>query len=133
MKNDHQRGATADVDAYVAKARRATALAEDAFGSVTRLVVEKDGVYTEFWADSWIVDVQDGGRTVKLFAKGTGVVAARTAAEFLGVPAAAVDTVASSDAAINTALRARFPTTTAGDPGWLGIGRNKRNEGISHG
>ncbi|MBE5453034.1 hypothetical protein E3G45_005024 [Mycobacteroides abscessus] len=93
-----------------------SALAEDAFGSVTRVVVEKEGVYTEFWADSWIVDVQDGGRTVKLFAKGTGVVAARTAAEFLGVPAVAVDTVTSSDAAINAAVRARFPTAPVGDP-----------------
>ncbi|MDM2402118.1 hypothetical protein PP613_23575 [Mycobacteroides abscessus] len=95
---------------------RAKELAEDAFGTVTRLVVEKEGVYTEFWADSWIVDVQDGGRTVKLFAKGSGVAAARTAAEWLGAPAVTVDTVASSDATINAAMRNRFPTTPIGGP-----------------
>lgn len=90
-------------------------LAGCASGGVTRLVVEKEGVCTEFWADSWIVDIQDGGRTVKLFGKGTGVVAARTAAEWLGVPVAAVDTVASSDPAINAAMRDRFPTAPVGE------------------
>ncbi|WP_100513941.1 hypothetical protein [Mycobacteroides abscessus] len=114
MNNDQRQGSvTADCNAE--KDRRATALAEDAFRSVTRLVVEKEGVYTEFWADSWIVDIQDDGRTAKLFAKGTGVAAARTAAEWLGAPAVAVDTVASSDAAINAAMRDRFPTTPIGD------------------
>lgn len=32
-----------------------TATGRDALGSVARLVVEKDGVYTEFGADAWDV------------------------------------------------------------------------------
>lgn len=34
--------------------------------------VISDGTRKEFWADSWDVHIQDGGRTVKLFAKGDG-------------------------------------------------------------
>lgn len=90
----------------------ATAKGRDALGSVTRLVVEKDGVYTEFWADDWDVHIQDGGRTVKLFARGQGVDAARVAAEFLGVPATTVRTAACSDPAINAAIERRFGRVT---------------------
>ena len=39
---------------------------------LTRLVVVRDGAATEYWADSWRVEVQDGGRTAKFFAQGSG-------------------------------------------------------------
>lgn len=71
---------------------------------VTRLVVEKDGVYTEFWADSWDVHVQDDGRTLKLFSRGDGVQAAKVAAEVFGASVSEVKTVASSDRGIDEAL-----------------------------
>ncbi len=54
--------------------------ASSACESVTRVVVAQDNVYTEYWADSWRVLVQDGGRTVKLFATGKGEDAASTRA-----------------------------------------------------
>lgn len=104
-------------DEYVRRDRERTRIATAALGSVTRVVVEKDGVYTEFWADQWAVAVQDGGRTLKLFANGTGVHAAQLSAECFGVPAPTVDVVGSSDSAINAALRQRYgssiPTGTA--------------------
>ncbi|WP_078345200.1 hypothetical protein [Mycobacteroides chelonae] len=107
-------------DEHVRRDHERTQIATAALGSVTRVVIEKDGVGTEFWADQWIVDVQDGGRTVKLFANGTGVQAAQLAAEFLGLPAPTVDIVGSSDSGINAALRQRYgssiPTGTAPRP-----------------
>lgn len=75
-----------------------------ALADVTRLVVEKDGVYTEFWADSWDVHVQDDGRTLKLFSRGDGVQAAKVAAEVFGRSVSEVKTVASSDRGIDEAL-----------------------------
>jgi hypothetical protein len=52
-------------------------------------VVLVDDAYTEYWADSWSILVQDGGKTVKLFARGDGAepVSARNAAlgKVLGV------------------------------------------------
>jgi len=73
-----------------------TAAAERAFEAVTRLVVVKDDQRREYWADSWRVSVQDGGRTVKFFAVGDadGAVTDRAAAlgEMLGIsPGAAQD------------------------------------------
>ncbi|MGL5441685.1 MAG: hypothetical protein ACRDDJ_04375 [[Mycobacterium] stephanolepidis] len=100
-----------DFVAYRRRDFERTALAEHAVGSVTRVVIEKDNVYCEFWADSWIVDIQDGGRTLKLFARGSGVEPATVAAEYLGVQAPTVRTVrtvASSDVAINDAFQQRF-------------------------
>lgn len=47
--------------------------------SVTRVVVVTDGGVREFWADEWVVSVQDDGRTLKLFPTGNGI-AARTEA-----------------------------------------------------
>lgn len=61
-----------------------TAAAENALQDVTRLVVVKDGTYTEHWADSWRVDVQDGGRTVKFFSVGDGGGAVAARSEELG-------------------------------------------------
>ncbi|MDO2394741.1 hypothetical protein [Mycobacterium avium] len=70
-----------------------TAAAERAFEAVSRLVVVKGDVRREYWADSWHVSVQDGGRTVKFFAVGDadGAVADRAAAlgDMLGVSAPA--------------------------------------------
>lgn len=40
--------------------------------STTRIVVVTESGAQEFWADSWDVHVQDGGATVKLFARGPG-------------------------------------------------------------
>ena len=41
--------------------------------SATRIVVVTESVGAqEFWADRWEVDIQDGGRTVKLFGTGSG-------------------------------------------------------------
>lgn len=60
---------------------------------MTRLVVVKDDVYTEYWAEAWRLFVQDGGKTVKLFADGDAAeaISARNAAlgEMLGVSAEA--------------------------------------------
>lgn len=64
--------------------RARTAAVEDALRAVSRLVVVKDGAYTEHWGDSWRVDVQDGGRTVKFFAVGDGSDAADARAAELG-------------------------------------------------
>ena len=86
----------------------ATVKTHDALGLVTRLVVEKDGVSTEFWADAWDVHIQDGSKTVKLLARGEGVASARVAAEFLRVPAETVRTAGCSDPAINAAIELRF-------------------------
>ncbi|MGV2581458.1 hypothetical protein [Mycobacterium avium] len=65
------------------------AAAERAFEAVTRLVVVKDDQRREYWADSWHVSVQDGGRTVKFFAVGDadGAVTDRAAAlgDMLGI------------------------------------------------
>lgn len=83
--------------------------ARTAFADVTRVVVEKGGVFTEYWADSWDVHVQDGGRTVKLFARGDGVAAAMTAGEAFGASVSEVATVASSDPGINEAVVRVFP------------------------
>ena len=47
-----------------------SAAAEEAFQSVTRVVVIKNGAYTEHWADSFHVRVEDAGRTVKLVSVG---------------------------------------------------------------
>lgn len=57
-------------------------LAEQACQDVTRVVVVKDGVYTEYWAESWRVDIQDGAKTLKLFATGDAseAIAARNVA-----------------------------------------------------
>lgn len=64
-------------------------LAEQACQDVTRVVVVQNGVYTEYWAQSWRVDIQDGARTLKLFAEGDGseAIVARNIAlgETLGV------------------------------------------------
>ena len=49
-----------------------TATAAAACEDVTRLVIVKNGAYTEHWADSWRVSVQDAGRTIKFFATGDG-------------------------------------------------------------
>lgn len=95
-------------DEYVRMDRERTRIASAAVEAVTRVVVEKDGVYTELWADQWVVAVQDGGRTLKLFAIGTGVQAAQLSAECFGVPAPTVDVVRSSDSGINAALRQRY-------------------------
>lgn len=99
-----------DFEAYRRLDLERTALAEHAVGSVTRVVIEKDNVYCEFWADSWIVAIQDGGRTLKLFACGTGVEPAAVAAEYPGAQAPIVWTVASSDTAINAAFQRGFAT-----------------------
>lgn len=88
-----------------------TTLAEHATSGVTRVVIEKDNVYCEFWADSWIAAIQDGGRTVKLFARGAGVEPARVAAEYLGGEAPSVRTAASSDGDIDAAFQQRFGTS----------------------
>jgi hypothetical protein len=78
-----------DDDEALKAAHDRTVAAAHAFEAVTRLVVVKDGVHTEHWADSWRVDVQDGGRTVKFFSvgDGTGAVTDRAAAlgEMLGL------------------------------------------------
>lgn len=58
--------------------------AAEATKSVTRLVVVKDGAYLEYWADHWSVDVQDDGRTLKLFARGDGSAAIETRATEFG-------------------------------------------------
>ncbi|SKO15778.1 hypothetical protein [Mycobacteroides abscessus] len=97
-----------DFEAYRRRDIERTTLAEHAAGSVTRLVIEKDNVCCEFWADSWIVAIQDGGRTLKLFARGTGVEPATVAAQCFGEQGSTVRTVASSDMSINDALQRRF-------------------------
>lgn len=86
-----------------------TAAARSAVEKVTRLVVEKDSIYTEFCSDRWDLDVQDGGKTVKLFAKGSGVQAATIAAQWLGDEhARPYPVVVSSDSEINSTLQQRF-------------------------
>lgn len=40
--------------------------------SATRVVVVTPDGQHEFWADSWTESVQDGGQTLKLFARGSG-------------------------------------------------------------
>lgn len=66
-----------------------------AFQDVTRIVVIHRGAggeptYTEYWADTWQVSVQDNGRTVKLISRGNGeeAIKARYAGlgEALGIP-----------------------------------------------
>lgn len=84
-----------DDDGCKATVERAAA-AERAFEAVTRLVVVQDDQRREYWADSWHVSVQDGGRTVKFFAVGdaAGAVTERATAlgEMLGIsPGAAQD------------------------------------------
>jgi hypothetical protein len=73
-------------------------LAEEACRDITRVVVVKDGAYTEYWAQSWWVDVQDGAKTLKLFAAADGseAIAARNVAldETLGVDPDAAATFA---------------------------------------
>jgi len=39
---------------------------------LTRVVIVKDDGVVEYWAESWRVSIQDGGRTLKLFAHGDG-------------------------------------------------------------
>ena len=64
--------------------QRLSARVDEAFSATTRVVLVAGGVTTEHWADSWHVLVQDGGRTVKLFASGTGGAAAQERKEALG-------------------------------------------------
>ncbi|SLH41544.1 hypothetical protein [Mycobacteroides abscessus] len=91
-----------------------TAVARSAAAKVTRLVIEKDGIATEFWADRWDLSIQDDGRTVKMFAKGSGVQAATIAAQWLGdLQARPYPIVASSDAEINSILQQRFADSEA--------------------
>lgn len=62
-----------------------------AMDGVTRVVlVNAEGVIVEAWADSWDVRVQDGGRTVKLFAQGGGSAAAQERAAALRADIAAI-------------------------------------------
>jgi len=76
-------------DEHVLDLRR-TAVVGEAAECVTRVVVVKDGMYKEYWADGWRISIQDAGRTVKFFARGDGSAAIETrAAEFgqlMGVP-----------------------------------------------
>lgn len=45
---------------------------------VSRIVIVRDdGTAHEYWADSWRMVVQDGGRTLKAFAHGSGAKAAK--------------------------------------------------------
>ncbi|GAB4664304.1 hypothetical protein [Mycobacterium avium] len=82
--------------AMIAAERRQAA--EEALEDVTRLVIVKDGVYKEFWADSWRVSLQDRGRTVKFFSvgNGNGAIAerARELGEMVGLSAGAAHEVA---------------------------------------
>ena len=64
--------------------QRLSARVDEAFNAATRVVLVEGGATTEHWADSWRVLVQDGGRTVKLFASGTGVAAAEDRKKALG-------------------------------------------------
>lgn len=42
---------------------------------VTRIVIVRPGTISiECWANSWVPDLQDDGRTLKLFAHGDGMV-----------------------------------------------------------
>lgn len=86
--------------------RERSALGNNAFQDVTRVVlITEDGEYPEYWADSWEVHIQDGGKTVKLIAKGNSAeaIAARNSAlaDLLGVSseeaAAFTQAVAESD------------------------------------
>lgn len=72
------------------KQRERSALGNNAFQDVTRVVlVTENGEYPEYWADSWRVSIQDGGKTVKLIANGNGkeAIEARNSAfaDLLGV------------------------------------------------
>lgn len=58
-----------DVLADKAREQDRTNMGDRAFEDVTRVVIIADNTYTEYWADSWKVFVQDGGRTVKLLAQ----------------------------------------------------------------
>lgn len=50
--------------------RHRTELVTDATEKTRRVVVfDREGKSYEFWAPSWRLDVQDGGRTLKLWAK----------------------------------------------------------------
>lgn len=58
--------------------------ANEAFRTATRVVVVGGGTCTEHWADDWHVLVQDGGKTVKLFARGDGAASAEERKKALG-------------------------------------------------
>jgi hypothetical protein len=47
-------------------------LARKAMKGVTRIVLVQNGAYTEFWAGDWRADIKDEGKTLKLFASGSG-------------------------------------------------------------
>lgn len=49
----------------------------------TRVVIITPDVQHEFWADSWAESVQDGGQTLKLFARGSGDAARKARRESL--------------------------------------------------
>ncbi|EIU51775.1 hypothetical protein [Mycobacteroides abscessus] len=55
-----------------------------AFEDVTRVVIIADNTYTEYWADSWKISVQDGGKTVKLLTQGDGASAVESRNQALG-------------------------------------------------
>jgi len=78
------------LDAEIALEAERDPLAERVCQDVTRVVVVKGVVYQEFWADSWQASVQDGARTLRLFARGDGseAIAARNVSlgEVLGIP-----------------------------------------------
>lgn len=76
---------TAGDDSKRAPAPRvAHASVSSGFGEVTRLVIVTDGGATEYWADAWRIDIQDGGRTAKFFTVGTGVAPAAERERQLG-------------------------------------------------
>ncbi|MDM2402079.1 hypothetical protein PP613_23380 [Mycobacteroides abscessus] len=84
--------ATGDVPDHIRERQLITArdrAGREAFQDVTRIVVVNADGYTEYWADAWMISVQDGGKTVKLIACGSGaqVIRSRTTAlaESLGV------------------------------------------------
>lgn len=51
--------------------------------SATRVVVVTPDGQHEFWADSWTESAQDGGQTLKLFARGSGDAAREELRELL--------------------------------------------------
>ncbi|MBE5477705.1 hypothetical protein E3G68_005038 [Mycobacteroides abscessus] len=61
-----------------------TNMGNQALEDVTRVVIIADNTYTEYWADSWKISVQDGGKTVKLIAQGDGTSAVESRNQALG-------------------------------------------------
>lgn len=61
-----------------------TNMGDQAFEDATRVVIIADNTYTEYWADSWKIFVQDGGKTVKLLAQGDGASAVESRNQALG-------------------------------------------------